>query len=141
MSQLSFSEAEYSNKKCTTRCERFLSRMEDLIPWSVLEGKLLPHYPKKGSGRPPYLLRVMLRVHCMQLFYNLSDPMMEDSLYEIESMCRFSGLKLSKPIPDETTILNFRRFLEAHDLCHVIFTEINVHLQCTRSFLFKGKHC
>jgi len=49
MSQLSFSEAEYSNKKRTTRRERFLSRMEDLIPWSVLEGKLLPHYPKKGE--------------------------------------------------------------------------------------------
>ena len=138
MSQLSFSEAEYSNKKRTTRRERFLSRMDDLIPWSALESKLLPHYPVKGNGRPPYPLGAMLRVHCMQLFYNLSDPMMEDSLYEIESMRRFAGLKLSKPIPDETTILNFRRFLETHDLCHIIFTEINAHLQAQGLTLSKG---
>ena len=129
MNQLSFAEAEYTNKKRTTRRERFLTRMEGLIPWHALELKLLPHYPKGLNGRPPYPLGTMLRVHCMQLFYNLSDPMMEDSLYEIESMRRFAGLKLTQNIPDETTILNFRRFLEKHDLGPVIFAEINAHLQ------------
>ena len=54
----------------------------------------------------------MLRVHCVQLFYNLSDPGMEDLLYEVESVRRFAGLRLSGPLPDETTILNFRHLLE-----------------------------
>jgi IS5 family transposase len=57
---------------------------------------------------------VMIRVHVMQLLYNLSDPGMEDALYEIESMRRFAGLRLSDNLPDETTILNFRHFLEKH---------------------------
>ncbi|SFB66476.1 Transposase domain, partial [Microbulbifer thermotolerans] len=72
--------------------------------------------PKDGRGRQPYPLRVMLRIHCMQLFYNLSDPAMEDSLYEIESMRHFAGLTLTDRIPDETTILNFRHLLEQHQL-------------------------
>ncbi|MDQ6984355.1 MAG: hypothetical protein Q9M44_06535 [Ghiorsea sp.] len=72
MSQLSFSEAEYDNKKRATRRDRFLFRMGSLIPWSALERKLSKHYPKKGNGRPPYPLDVMLRVHCLQLFYNSS---------------------------------------------------------------------
>jgi len=54
---------------------------------------------------------------------------MEDSLYEVESMRRFAGLKLSKTIPDESKVLNFRHFLEKHELGHVIFSEINAHLQ------------
>ncbi len=68
MSQLSFSEIEYLNKKHVALCEEFLNRMDRLIPWSVLERKLTKHYPKKGNGRPPYPLVVMLRAHCMQLF-------------------------------------------------------------------------
>ena len=58
----------------------------------------------------------MLRVHCVQLFYNLSDPGMEDLLYEVESVRRFAGLRLSGPLPDETTILNFRHLLETQGL-------------------------
>ena len=70
----------------------------------------------------------MLRVHCMQLFYNLSDPAMEDALYEIESMRRFAGLRIAGPLPDETTILKFRHLLEKHDLGKAIFKEVNRHL-------------
>lgn len=71
----------------------------------------------------------MLRVHCLQLFYNLSDPGMQDALYEIESMRRFAGLRLSERLPDETTILNFRHLLERHDLGKKLFEEINRHLK------------
>ena len=127
MSQLTFAEAEYENKKRKTRREVFLERMEKLIPWAKLERKLAKHYPKGENGRPPYPLPVMLRVHCMQLFYNLSDPAMEDALYEIESMRRFAGLRLSDRLPDETTILNFRHFLERHTLGKEIFTTVNQH--------------
>lgn len=84
------------------------------------------YYAKAGpqGGRPAYPLPVMLRVHCLQLFYNLSDPGLEDALYEVESMRRFAGLKLER-IPDETTILNFRRLLERHQLGEKLFKAIN----------------
>ena len=121
MDQLSFSDLEYENKKRKTRREKFLERMDALIPWPRLVKKLKKHYPKGTRARPPYPLETMLRIHCMQLFYNLSDPAMEDALYEIESMRRFAGLKLSDALPDETTILNFRHFLERYKLGGKIF--------------------
>ena len=74
-------------------------------------------------------MSTMLRIHCVQLFYNLSDPGMEDMLYEVESVRRFIGLRLSGPLPDETTILNFRHLLEEHGLGTGLFEEINRHLE------------
>lgn len=129
MDQLSFAEAEYVGKKRKTRREKFLEQMDGLIPWQRLEALVEPSYPKAGKGRRPYPLSVMLRVHCMQLFYNLSDPAMEDALYEIESMRRFAGLRLAGPLPDETTILNFRHLLEKHDLGKAILESINEYLE------------
>lgn len=128
MSQLTFAEAEYANKKRKTRREVFLEKLDHLIPWQKLEKALSKGYPKGGNGRPPYPLSVMLRVHVLQVVYNLSDPMMEDSLYELESMRNFAGLRLSGPIPDETTILNFRRFLEQKRRGKKLFETINRHL-------------
>lgn len=125
MSQISFSEAEYNLKKRKTRREKFLDQMELLIPWKQLEKPIRKHYAKAGHGRRPYELSIMLRIHCMQLFYNLSDPAMEDALYEIESMRRFAGLSINKPIPDETTILKFRHLLEEHCLGKTLFSCIN----------------
>ena len=81
----------------------------------------------RGKGRVPYPLEGMLRVHCVQLFYNVSDPAMEDMLYEIESVRRFTGIRLEK-VPDETTILNFRHLLERHGLGKVVFETIKEHL-------------
>lgn len=127
MGQLSFAEAEYAAKKRTTRREAFLQQMDSLIPWCELEARIAPHYAKGTQGRPPYPLSVMLRVHCLQLFYNLSDPALEDALYEVESMRRFAGVKLDR-VPDETTILNFRHLLESHGLGKELFAAINAHL-------------
>lgn len=138
MSQLTFAEAEYAHKKRKTRREVFLEKMETLIPWAKLEKKLSKHYPKGENGRPPYPLSTMLRVHCLQLFYNLSDPAMEDALYEIESMRHFAGLRLSDRLPDETTILNFRHFLERHKLGKVIFDTMNQHLASHGLLLREG---
>ena len=129
MSQLTFAEAEYQNKKRKTRRELFLEKMDSLIPWGKLEKKLRKHYPKGENGNPPYPLAIMLRVHCLQLFYNLSDPAMEDALYEIESMRRFAGLRLSDRLPDESTILRFRHFLERHKLGKVIFDTVSAQLR------------
>ncbi|WP_444893203.1 IS5 family transposase [Microbulbifer sp. TRSA001] len=128
MHQVTFAEAEYKLKRRITLREKFLSQMESLIPWQRLEAQITPCYPQGKRGRQPYPLSVMLRIHCMQLFYNLSDPAMEDALYEIESMRSFAGLTLSGPIPDETTILNFRHLLELNQLGAALFDEINKHL-------------
>ncbi len=128
MSQLTFAEAEFASKKRKTRREVFLERMEALIPWKRLEKKIARHYATGSGGRPAYPLPTLLRVHCLQLFYNLSDPAMEDTLYEVESMRNFAGLHLDR-IPDETTILNFRHLLERHGLGKKLFREINKHLE------------
>lgn len=138
MDQLSFSDAEYQRKRRPTRRERFLAQMDQLIPWKKLEKRLAQPYPKGKRGRPPYPLSVMLRIHCMQLFYNLSDPAMEDALIEIDSMRRFAGLGLTGPLPDETTILNFRRFLEQHHLSQVVLKTINKHLADQGMLLREG---
>ena len=129
MYQPTFADLEYEGKKLKTRREKFLERMDGLIPWEQLEERVRPFYPKAGRGRRPYELSTMLRTHCVQLFYNLSDPGMEDMLYEVESVRRFAGLKLSGPLPDETTILNFRHLLEKHELGAVLFEEIGCHLE------------
>ncbi len=112
MDQPTFSGLEYQGKKRKTRRELFLERMDGLIPWQLLEDRIRPFYPKAGRGRHPYPLPVMLRVHCVQLCYNLSGPGMEDLLYESDPARRFVGLKLTGPLPDESTILNFRHLLE-----------------------------
>jgi hypothetical protein len=116
MNQLTFSEAEYQNKKHKTRREIFLERMGKLIPWKQMEKEVAHYYPK---GQAPCPLSSMLRVHCIQLFYNLSDPAMGDVLYEIEPMRHFASLKLDG-LPDEITILKFRHFLERHGLGNVV---------------------
>ena len=112
MEQPTFADVEYESKKRRTRREVFLERMDGLIPWQRLEERIRP----AGRGRQPYDLSVMLRVHCVQLFYNLSDPGMEDLLYEAESVRRFVGLRLSEALPDESTILHFRHILEKQGL-------------------------
>ena len=128
MEQATLAELEHDSKKRRTRREMFLEKMDKLVPWERLEERIEPFHPKPGRGRRPYPLRVMLRVHCVQLFHNLSDPGMEDLLYEVESVRRFAGLRLTGPLPDETTILNFRHLLERHGLGETLFAEINAHL-------------
>ena len=127
MDQPTFADLEYQGKKRKTRRELFLQRMDGLIPWQRLEQRIRPVYAKPGKGRRPYPLPVMLRIHRVQLFYNLSAPGMEDLLYEAESVRRFVGLSLSEALPDETTILNFRHLLERHQLGKGLLEEINAH--------------
>ena len=92
-----------------------------------MANKVVCYYPKGQNGQPPYPLPSKLRYHCMQLFYNLSDPAMEGALYEVESMRCFAGLKLDR-LPDETTIFKFFHFLEHHVLGKLLFKEVNKHL-------------
>ena len=125
MSQISFADAEYAGKRKQTRREVFLEEMELVVPWKVLLKIIEPHYPVAGRGRRPYALESMLRVHLMQNWFALSDPAMEEALYEIASLRAFARLSLNEPIPDETTILNFRHLLEENDLAEDILKAIN----------------
>lgn len=129
MKQQSFATLAYQNKKIVTKREAFLKEMEQVVPWSRLLKLIEPHYPKKGNGRPPIPMEVMLRIYFLQQWYALSDPAAEEALYDMESMRRFSLLELGEDvIPDETTILNFRRLIEKHDLSVALFNDINAYL-------------
>ena len=102
------------------------------MPWARLEAVIEPHYPKVGpqGGRRPFPLAAMLRIYCLQQWYNLSDPGAEEALYDIQSMRAFCGLELGRDaIPDETTILNFRHLLERHDLTKAMFAAVAEHLE------------
>ncbi len=95
--------------------ELFLIEMGRVVPWKGLIGLIEPHYPKGEGGRPAYPFMAMLRVHLMQNWFGYSDRAIEEALYETAILRQFSSLNLER-IPDETTILNFRRLLEKHEL-------------------------
>src|SRR4030081_1311693 len=120
----------WNGKGKVTRRERFLGEMEAVIPWPRLVRLIEPHYPKAGNGRPPLGLEKMLRIYFLQQWFNLSDPSMEETLYDSESMRRFAGIELGQDeVPDETTILNFRHLLERHNLTKKLFGKVQEHLQ------------
>jgi len=127
MKQLSFADAEYAGKRKQTRRERFLLEMDQVVPWSGLIALIEPHYPKGEGGRPAYPLAAMLRVHLMQNWFGYSDPAMEEALYEMPLLRQFAGLSLER-IPDETTLLNFRRLLERYELAGGMLEVINGYL-------------
>ena len=123
--QLTFADSEFNGKRRKTRKELFLARMEALLPWAMMLEVIEPVYPKAGNGRRPYPLDTMLRIHCMQQWYSLSDGAMEDALYEITSMRLFAKLSLDQAIPDRTTIMNFHHLLEQHRLARQLFDAVN----------------
>jgi IS5 family transposase len=127
MKQMTFADAEYAGKRKQTRKELFLIEMDQVVPWKGLIALIDPHYPKGEGGRPAYPLMAMLRVHLMQNWFGYSDPAMEEALYETTILRQFAGLSLER-IPDETTILNFRRLLEKHELATGILAVINGYL-------------
>jgi len=138
MSQISFADAEHAGKRKKTRREVFLEEMELVVPWKALLKLIEPHYPVAGRGRRPYPLESILRVHLMQNWFALSDPAMEEALYEIASLRTFARLSLTEAIPDETTILNFRHLLEESDLAEDILKLVNAHLARKGLLLKRG---
>lgn len=130
MKQSSFASLAWETKKKITRREKFLAEMEAVMPWDELLAVIEPRYAKGDRGRPPMGLERMLRLYFMQQWFNLSDPAMEDGLYDSESMRRFAGVDLGDDaVPDETTILNFRRLLETHHLTAKLFARTNRYLE------------
>jgi IS5 family transposase len=139
MKKVSFASLAYDSKKKKTRREKFLEEMGEVIPWGKIIDVIRPHYPKAGNGRQPMGLEMMLRIYFMQQWYGLSDPAMEDSLYDIESMRRFAGIDLERDVvPDETTILHFRHLLEKHNLTKEIFEQTQRYLTAKGLLLREG---
>lgn len=130
MRQLTFAtQPSFEKYARKSRREEFLSTMQAVLPWAALAARIAPHYPKAGKGRHPVGLSVMLRIYFLQHWFALSDPGAEDALYESPVLRGFCGIDLGRaPVPDETTILNFRHLLEAHDLCGEMLDVVNHYL-------------
>jgi transposase, IS5 family len=77
-----------------TRRAIFLGEMEQVVPWRELCALVEPHYPKPGNGRPPVGVEHMLRIYCLQQWFNLSDPGVEEALYDSAVMRQFTGIDL-----------------------------------------------
>jgi IS5 family transposase len=113
-----------------TRREVFLEEMEQVVPWRELCALIEPHYPKAGNGRPPVGVERMLRMYFLQQWFNLSDPAVEEALYDSPVMRQFVGIDLGQePAPDETTVCKFRHLLEEHGLGEKILGRVNLHRQ------------
>lgn len=141
MKQRALSMTGYFDKGKKTRRELFLAEMDRVVPWTRLYAVIEPHYPKGSpeGGRPPLPLERMFRIYCLQQWYDLSDPGAEEALYDSITMRRFAGVTTDDDvIPDETSILNFRRLLEEHRLTERLLAEINAHLSERGLFVGKG---
>lgn len=131
----------YFDKGKRTRREQFLAEMDQVVPWARLYALIEPRYPKgsPAGGRPPLPLERMFRIYCLQQWYNLSDPGAEEALYDSITMRQFAGVSTDEDIiPDETSILNFRRLLEKHQLTERLLGEINAHLSERGLLVGKG---
>src|SRR5574337_1287338 len=138
MKQISFATLAETGKKRKTKRERFLEVIATVVPWATLMALIEPHYPKAGKGRRPRGLETMLRIDFMQQWFALSDPGMEEALYDVPCMRAFARLDLfDESMPDETTILKFRRLLEQHQLTAAIMNTINDTLE-QKGLLLKG---
>ena len=128
--QETFAEAGFEKYRKPTRREEFLAQMNTVMPWEKLSALIEPAYPAgDGAGRPPVGLERMLRIPFLQHWFNLSDPAVEEALYDSRAMREFVGIDLGRePPPDETTICKFRHRLEAHTLGKKILSTVNAHL-------------
>src|SRR5512145_2476663 len=140
MPQQTFAEVTFEQYRKPTRRERFLDEMNRVVPWADLVATIEPVYPKaEGSGRPPIGVERMLRLHCLQQWFSLSDPAVEEALYDSRAMRQFVGIDLGRePVPDETTVMRFRHLLEARQLGARIFEEVGRVLQQRGLRLSKG---
>ena len=128
--QGSFSQAEYAGKKKQTRRDKFLAEMEQVVPWARLVARLQPLYPKGERGRRPIGVERMLRIYFLQQWYGLADEALEDALYDSQALRGFAGIDLNHdPVPDATTLLKFRHWLERHDLTRALFDDIAAMLE------------
>jgi IS5 family transposase len=130
MKQMTLSAGGFERYGKTTRRAVFLAEMDRVVPWAALCALIEPVYPKVGNGRPPIGLERMLRIYFLQNWFNLSDPAVEEALYDSLAMRGFVGIDLGRErAPDETTVCKFRHLLETHELGKQLFEEVGRHLQ------------
>ncbi len=128
--QMSFASINFDRFAKPTRRAKFLEDMDRILPWQQLCEIVRPRYPTGEGGRPAIDLERMLRIHFLQQWFNLSDPAVEEALYDSVSMRRFVGIDLGREgAPDETTVCKFRHLLEKHKLGEQIFAAMNAHLR------------
>ncbi|MEM5341414.1 IS5 family transposase [Paraburkholderia azotifigens] len=122
-----------------TRKREFLDEMTRVVPWQKLIALIEPHYPKGKTGRPPFPVATMLRIHFLQQWFSLSDPAMEEALHDIPLYREFAllGTGMTR-LPDESTILRFRHLLEAHELSASMLATVNEILQAKGLMLKVG---
>jgi transposase, IS5 family len=141
MKQMSLSESGFERKTKRTRKREFLDEMNLVVPWAELVSLIAPHAPAPGAkgGRPPFAVETMLRIHFLQQWFNLSDPAMEEALYDTPMFREFAGLDAGEDsLPDESTILRFRHLLEAHNLSLQILATVNATLAAKGLLLKSG---
>jgi len=141
MKEPTLANNDFEQYRKPTRREKFLTEMNKVVPWADLVAVIEPYYPEatKVGGRPPVGLERMLRIHCLQLWFNLSDPAVEEALYDSRAMSSFAGIDLGRePVSDETTVMRFRHLLEEHKLGAKIFEEVGRLLQRHGLRLSKG---
>ena len=141
MKQLSLGESGFERKTKRTRKREFLDEMNLVVPWTELVLLIAPHAPTPGAkgGRPPFAVEIMLRIHFVQQWFNLSDPAMEEALYDTPMFREFVGLDAGEDnLPDESTILRFRHLLEAHNLSSQILATVNATLAAKGLLLKSG---
>lgn len=126
MNQLTFSDVEYSNRRKKTKREEFLDAMEEIIPWSYWVEIIRSFYFNNKRGRKAIGIETMLRMYLMQIWFNLSDEGIEDSIYDSYAMRSFMHIDFNEQqVPDATTLLKFRHMLEANKLGEKIFADVN----------------
>lgn len=139
MRQQTFAEGSFEVHAKPTRRAAFLTDMERVVPWSELCAVIAPFYPKGEGGRPTVGLERMLRIYFLQQWYGLSDEALEDALYDSQALRGFAGIALNRdPVPDATTVLHFRRWLEQHELTRALFAEVNAMLEECGLLLRRG---
>ena len=125
-----------STKK--TRKREFLEQMQRVVPWQELVDLIAPYAPEGRKGRPPFPVEMLLRIHFMQQWFNLSDPAMEEALHDMPLFREFVGLSWGSATPDESTILRFRHLLETHKLAEQILKTVTDLLERQKLLLRTG---
>ena len=141
MKQMSLNTVGFERRIKRTRKREFLDEMNVVVPWPELVALIAPHTPTPGAkgGRPTFAVDTMLRIHFLQQWFTLSDPAMEEALYDTPMFREFAGLDIGEDhLPDESTILRFRHLLESHDLSFQIFSTVNAMLQAKGLLLKSG---
>lgn len=134
--QISFSQIEFANKRKQTRKEAFFEKMEQYVPHEEWCEIVRPYYYKKGNGREPIPLEIMLRMYLVSNWFNLSDPQTEDMLNENMAVRNYVGL--SGDAPDETTLCKFRNLLETNGLTEKFFQHLHEILVRNKVLLKEG---